>query len=184
MKYNLYVERPGYVMPPKRLTDEEYAAAIARFPRVCADVIPINREHKTIYLAQRKLGHPSGWWWIGGALNAGELPEKAAQRNLKRETSLKLPLERFNCLPHLNFYIWIEKDCEQKNLGCNDIIFCYLIEPSVKEITQISKNLDKTEYEKNAVLKEFTRKDIGVESGFNKLARKAILELYDEVFPI
>lgn len=181
MNYKVYIEN-GHTMSPKRLTDEEYAAAIARFPRVCADVIPINREHKTIYLTRRKLGHPSGWWWIGGALNAGELPEKAAQRNLKRETSLELPLERFLVLPHLNFYVWNERDYEPKNLGCNDIVFCYLIEPSPDEITQASQNLDKTEYEQNAVLKEFTRKGIEVESGFNKLARKVILELYDEIF--
>ncbi|MDP3999619.1 MAG: NUDIX hydrolase [bacterium] len=182
MQYRAYAENKR-VMAPKRLTDKEYAAAIARFPRVCADIIPINRRNRTIYLAKRKLGHPNGWWWIGGALSAGEKPERAAQRNLKRETSLKLPVKRFDSLPKLNFYIWNLGNHSSKNLSCNDIVFCYLIEPSEKEIARMSRNLDQAEYEQSAALIEFSRAAIKNQAGFNELARKIILDIYDEVFP-
>lgn len=176
---HVYRENLDHKFPSVFLSDEDYGKAISRFPRLCADVILMNSARQVIYLTRRKLGHPSGWWWIGGSLNLGELEIEAAKRNFKRETSLDFPLWRFDFMRY-NIYFWADRDYEPKDFGSDDRAFTFFVEASDEEIA--SAHLDLLEYEEGVGLQAFDRQRILTEPGFNPLARQIVLDMYDEIF--
>lgn len=174
--YHAYKEDMTHIIPRKRLDPSIYRKAIESLVIVCADAVPINRQKKTFYLCKRRRKPNPGWWWIGGRLFAGELPEEAIQRHFRRETSLRLTQKRFTLIS-LNRYFWKDREQRPQNIGCDGLVYTFIIEPSRIELGIIAKHLDPREYDAKHGLQEFDYKRLKQEK-----VNSAILDLYKEVF--
>lgn len=171
---NVYVQEPKYVFPRKDLSDEVYAEAIEALIGVATDIIPINRERKTVYLAPRVTRPMAGWWWIGGRMYPGEPEEIAAQRNFQRETGLTIDPSRFEFV-QMHRLISNEREQTPHTKGLDFLIFAFALEVSDQEAMLISSNLEKKEY--TGMLGEFTRTSLVTEK-----VHKSILDFYNAVF--
>ena len=168
----------GYQSYPSiRLSDEEYAKSLQCFVIACADILPINLEKKTIYLASRNIKPKKGWWWIGGRMMPHDLPKDAAARNLKRETNLEIPQNRFKLVAVLDHRC---KDREQQpqDIGYHAMAYTFTVELTDAETASASENLDKDEYKQRKGLSVFNRERL-----VNEKVDPAILDLYDHIFP-
>jgi ADP-ribose pyrophosphatase YjhB (NUDIX family) len=143
---------------------------------VGTDIIPINRERKTIYLTRRAVKPMQGWWWIGGRMFPGECEEDSARRCLKRETSLDFPPERFQFVDMCR-HLCKDRQQEPQDKGLDNLCYTYVVELSPEELAQASQNLNEKEYEQGVGLQEFDQKRLAREG-----VRPAILDLYDEIF--
>jgi len=174
--YRRYIEEGHKKMPRKFLPDKAYGEAIEAFVVVCADVVPINRERRTFYLTKRSSKPIQGWWELGGKIFAGEPEEEAISRIVKRETGMELPSKRFS-LVSKGRYFCKDRQQEPQDVGCDSLVFHYVVELSEEELRIANSNLDKNEYERGVGLEEFSRQRIVDED-----VPEAILDLYDTVF--
>ena len=174
--YQLYVEEGHKKMPRKFLDEKTYGEAIQAFVVVCADVVPINRKRKTFYLAKRSSKPFRGWWELGVRIFAGEPEDVAIGRITKRETGLELPTKRFTLIRQ-NRYFCKDRQQEPQDVGCDSLVFHYVVELSEEELQTASSNLDENEYEQVG-LQEFDRQRI-----VSEYVSEAILDLYDTAFP-
>ncbi len=159
------------------LPEDIYSKALDSLIVVCADIIPINRKKRLIYLASRKIKPVIGWWFIGGRIFAGEKEVDAASRIFKRETSISILPERFKFFSSHRYFMDVRAQPPQDS-PCDMLGFNFTVELKPKEFKKASKNLDPNEYEDGSSLKAFSRDDL--------VALKVhipLLDLYDEIFP-
>jgi ADP-ribose pyrophosphatase YjhB (NUDIX family) len=160
-----------------RLSDEEYGKALQRFVPACADIVPINRKKRLIYLARRKSKPMTGWWWTGGGMMVYETPKYAAIRNFSRETKFLLPSYRLELVAIMD-YLWKDRAQEPQNTPCHMFGYTFTVELTEHELTQASAGLDAQEYEQGIGFQAFDRERLLSEDVF-----PAILDLYDHLFP-
>lgn len=145
---SLFQEDPHHRFDPIRLTDDEYARAIATLVVVCTDIGIVDRKTNTIYLAQRKARPAKGWWWyIGGRSRVGETEIQSAQRCFLRETGLSIDDARLSFITMQRHFF---KDRQQPptKTGCDSL--CYVFALELTEQERQSIHLDKDEYEDGA----------------------------------
>src|SRR3989344_5355526 len=99
-----------------------------------------------------------GWWELGGRIFAGEPEDAAIGRITKRETGLELPTKRFTLIRQ-NRYFCKDRQQEPQDVGCDSLVFHYVVELSEEELQTASSNLDENEYEQVG-LQEFDRQRI------------------------
>ena len=163
-------------MPGGMWKDVEYSHALDMFVIVCVDALIINRAKRTIYLAPRKAKPMQGWWVIGGRVRAGEKEQDAMRRKFLQETSVDVDPARFEFL-RMNRYFWKDREQEPQGNGSDNLAYSFAIELTGQELQQVSKNLEKREYEASGGLREFTREELLQEG-----AHEAIIDLYDQIF--
>lgn len=171
-----YQECPGFRITAKPSPPELHARVIESYINVCADAVPVNFSRKTIWLAKRRIKPQQDWWWIGGRMQAGETEEVALARKFKAETSLAVVPERFQFVC-LNRYFWKDRRQEPQELGCDCLVFIFLVELDNEELRQASLGLNPDEYDLEDGLREFDRLRL---IGIN--VHQAILDFYDRVF--
>ncbi len=174
---NFYHEDPNHQIPNVFLSDEAYAEAMKAMVIVCADTILINPEKRTVFLTQRAVKPIKDWWLIGGRVKAGEGALEAMQRAFKRETGLDVELGRFQFVS-MNRYHWKDREQVPQETGSDNFSYTFFLTPTDKELDTIGRSLEKTEYVKDAGLKEFDRNQL-VKIGVHQV----IIDLYDTIFP-
>lgn len=176
MEPRLYQEDPNFRMSPEEMSDAEYAKAITRMIIVCADVLFINPEHKTLYLAKRSVDPWPGWWLIGGRINAGETAQEGIARKMKLETSLAVTPDRFQFLA-MNRYVFTKRKQEPQEKGTDNLAYTFSLVLTPDERAVVAVNLDPHEYDHSVGLREFSREALVTEK-----VHPAVLDLYDAVF--
>jgi len=174
----VYEEIPGFRIKAEFSNPELHARVLKSYINVCVDAVPVNFGRKTLYLAKRCIKPQQDWWWIGGAMVAGEIAEEAMSRKFKSETSLKIPAARFKFVC-LNRYFWKDRQQEPQDTGCDCLVYTFSIVLSKIELELASKKLDAQEYAATSGLEEFDRDRL-----VKVNAHKAILDFYDQVFPL
>ncbi len=107
---------------------------------------------------------------------AGEMPEDSIRRHFLEETSLRLRQDRF-CLISLNRYFWKDREQKPQNVGCDGLVYTFVVELFPKEIRTMSEHLDPREYDAKYEIQEFDSERLKKEK-----VNPAILDLYKEVF--
>ena len=154
-RISLYVEDPDKIYDRVYLSSEVYAQALEAFSIVCVDVGIIDRCAGAIYLAKRKSRPAQGWWWyIGGRVYAGEMPEMSATRCFKRETGLSIAPERFSFVRMSRVFF---KDRAQPpyDKGCDSLIYGFALELTPEERAQVV--LEPNEYESGGLTRFYYR---------------------------
>lgn len=163
-------------MMPQQISDKMYSVILDTFVIVCADVVPINRARKTIFLARRAAKPMQGWWVIGGRMWAGEKEHNAMHRKFLQETSVDIEPMRFEFV-RMNRYHWKDRQQEPQDKGSDTLAYTFAIELTEDELRQSSENLEKREYEAGGGLQEFNREDL-----VHERVHEAVLDLYDQIF--
>ncbi len=172
----LHVEPGFHPIERVRLDDDEYARAITNFVIVCTDIVLVNRASRTIYLAKRCSKPMAGWWVIGGRTRAGEDFIESARRSLKRETTLDLSTHRFQFLMIARYW-WKDRKQEPTDVGCDDLVFVFAVEPDEAELATAASHLDTKEYDRPSGLRAFGREELVREE-----IHQAVLSIYDGIF--
>ena len=110
----------------KFIPEALYKKIIGIMPVVCVDaVININRS----VLLLKRLDNPAkGLWWVsGGRVYKGETLEKAIIRNVKRETSLDVKIEK--CIGTYNLIFRKGKFGK----SCHNVVVCFVVKPNYKK---------------------------------------------------
>lgn len=125
------------------LEDAEYARALDCFVKGCADVL-IQDESTGQVLIGRRAYHPQpDWWYIGGRMQAGFTPEQQARRNVRRETGLDLPPDRFSPLCVMSM-LWQWRRQAPADNGTADVAVVCLCRVKAEERARVK--LDAQEY--------------------------------------
>lgn len=175
IRCNSYTEAGYQPIPGVRLDDTEYARALQRFVPACADIVVIDKKEQLFYLAARTSKPITGWWWIGGGIQAGMRKEEAAVVGFKRETGLTLSTERL-VLVAVNDYRLKDRAQEPQDIGCHMLGYIFAVELSEEE--RASLMLDPNEYQSGSSLVGFNRHALVAANVF-----PAALDLYDDLFP-
>ncbi|KAI8471757.1 MAG: hypothetical protein J3K34DRAFT_520281 [Monoraphidium minutum] len=131
------------------LGDEEYGRALDALVKACADVLMRDTETGEI-LIMRRIVHPQpDWWFVGGRMKAGDTPLAAAAKNVKRETGLELPPERFTPLCTMSM-LWQKRKQEPADNGTADISVVFLVGVTPQERAALA--MDGAEYDASAWL--------------------------------
>lgn len=172
-----YTEKGYQPISSVCLSDDEYGRGLQCFVPACTDIVPVDVDQRTIYLARRVSKPMTGWWWIGGRMASHETKEEAAARNFKRETGLEIHHSRLKLAAVFDYRC---KDRAQppQEIGCHMLGYTFTVELTAAELASVSVNLEKEEYGKGAGLFAFDRERLVEEEVF-----PAILDLYDHVFP-
>jgi 8-oxo-dGTP pyrophosphatase MutT (NUDIX family) len=177
------VLREHYVSPvvvsgdsphPPPLPKELFDRVVQTWPRLCADVVIIDRENRLLFLTPRK-ADPAGDWFIGGSIVARETEIQAAIRKLKAETGLDIA-------PACLSWIWLKRYMFKHWDSC-----CYLFALELTPDERTAICLDEAEYHAHDGLRPFTRDDlqrkceqtVGQESPY-----PILLMAYDAVFGV
>lgn len=142
---------------PPFLTDEQYAASMAAFPRVCSDIIAVSPKNRGFYLAKRIHHSAMGPWGFGGGQRRGQTPRDAATVNLKRETGIEVRPRDFTFLFATEMY-WRHRNPEPQELGeqCRVLTYCFI--PTDDELANIA--LDPNEYDVEHGVRLYTKSSI------------------------
>lgn len=161
-------------MPNAPLSEEVYAEAMGAMVVVCTDVVCINRHHRTVLLAHRRVKPMPGLWVVGGRVRAGESFKEAAVRKLADEIKIVVAKSRLGFVREDRF-IWSERQQEPQNVGSDNICHVFHLELTTRELELV--RLDPSEYA-DTQLREYSRQAL-VAAGVHE----RILDLYDEIFP-
>lgn len=172
-----YTEKGYQFIPSVRLSDDEYGRGLQCFVPACTDIVPIDRNRRVVYLARRASKPMTGWWWIGGRMAAHETKEEAAVRNFRRETGLELAHDRLS-LTAVFDYRWKDRVQIPQEIGCHMLGYTFVVELTTEEMTVVTANLEREEYEASTGLTAFSREKLVEEKVF-----PAILDFYDRIFP-
>ncbi|MBI4137760.1 MAG: hypothetical protein HY472_00740 [Candidatus Sungbacteria bacterium] len=157
---------PDYKFERVFLPEDVFNQARPAFIQECTDIIPINRQRRTLYLAPRISQPMAGWWWIGGRRYPGETKREAAKRNFNRETSLHFGEKQFENVSHHELLC----------LGIHYSIWTFAAEVSPDHVAYISDHLDQKEYDRTKGLREFTREQL-----IKERIHPSILTFYDKI---
>lgn len=158
------------------LDDEVYSKALSALVVVCTDIVLINKERRTFFLAKRTIESMKGWWCMGGRMMRGETELDSVRRLMKRETSLDVATSRFTYVT-TNRYWCKYREQEPQEEGGDYICFVFALELGQDEIAAASANLDPAEYEPTLGLVECARDDL-----LELKVRPQLIDLYDRVF--
>ena len=172
-----YTEVGRQPIPPVHLSDDEYGRGLQCFVPACTDIVPVDVDRRVIYLARRQSKPMTGWWWIGGRMIPHETKEESVARNLKRETLLELPINRFKFTAVFD-YQWKNRAQKPQEIGCHILSYTFTVELTPDELVYASRHLEKNEYEQGSGLTAFTREQLISENVF-----QPILDFYDHIFP-
>lgn len=173
---NSYKEE-GFSLPPEDfLNNEEYAKAIQNLVVVCTDIVIVDKENETIYLAKRKSKPMNNYWWIGGRMKAGETKEESAIRCFKRETGLDINISDLKLEGMLDFRFKNRQQIPQ-DFSCHTLSYVFSISLSSEEIFQASTHLDRLEYDNDFGLKAYSREELITMNVF-----QAVIDIYDFIF--
>jgi len=125
------------------LEDAEYSRALDTFVKGCADVILRDATTKEILIMKRIVHPQPDWWFLGGRMRAGETPQQAAAKNVKRETGLTIDPSRFRGVCYAS-YLWQFRKQEPSGNGTADIAVVQTAEVSGEERAAITA--DPAEY--------------------------------------
>lgn len=159
-----------------RMSEHDYTAAVSNTIIVCTDVVIINRERQTFYLAKRAAHPMKGIWWIGGRRHKGETPLEGIRFNFKRETGLDLPESRFTFVTILE-YLWQDREQEPRYVGSHDLVHQFTVELTDEELAQVHAGLDAHEYDQNFGLQEFDRARLEAEGVY-----PTIIDVFNTIF--
>lgn len=177
MRPGLYLENPEFRMARVYVSDAVYAAAIASFPVLCADVLFIQRAKQLIYLPSRCIKPMPSRWLIGGRIFAGELETEAACRHVKHDTNLSITPERFEFIM-MNRYIWTERQQEPQHVGSDSVAYTFALDISDEELAVARTCLNPAEYDSELGIAAFNRLELKTEGVHSEIRR-----LYETVFP-
>jgi hypothetical protein len=159
------------------LSEEDYAKAIESFVILSADILPVNLERRTIYLAKRCVEPMPNWWVFGGRILKGESFEEAAIRHLEHDAQLVIATNRLHLLNLPNRYFWARRKQEPQEVGSDNLSFTFTFEITEKEFKVARKHLNREEYYKGA-FKEFTHDELLATPNIHN----AIFHLYRQIF--
>lgn len=170
-----FKENSCFSMKPVFLTALVYAEAISSFIVVCTDAVIIDRERRTIFLAQRIVEPAKRLWWIfGGRWRAGEEPRKSMTRCFLSETTLEVDKSRFDFLTVIE-EMWCRREQAPQDTGTHALAYVFTVELTLLERCAVSDGLNSEEYDKRLGLLEFSKEG---------LPRNPTLRyLYDLIFP-
>lgn len=157
-----------------RLDDTEYGHVLQSKVPANTDVVLLNSQKRTFYLAWRKAKPMTGWFWMGG--NTGDINAPLVEGLLaviRRELGLDLSADRLT-LRFPGEYFWKDRSQEPRDMGCHMCGLVFSVEAAEDEVAQIK--LDPNEYEGG--LREFNREDMVREGLF-----PALIDAYDTIFP-
>lgn len=118
-----------------RLPADLYAQALDALVIACVDILVTHRDH--IFLAKRKTYPHLSWWFIGGRMQAGESPVRAAQRKVLEDISLAgIAAERFRYVGTFSTQFARRQQPPQEN-GLHTLNLTYHLTVSPEEIRQI-----------------------------------------------
>jgi len=139
------------------LDEEQYGLCMAAFPRVCSDIIAVHPQREGFYLARRIHHSAMGRWCFGGGQRRGQTPRDAAAANLRRETGIEVPPEKFTFLFATEMY-WKHRNPQPQNLGeqCRVLTYCFV--PTNQEVANIK--LDPNEYDPEHGVQLYTKRGI------------------------
>ena len=177
----LYRQDPVHVMQPRFLSDDTYSEAIRGMVIVCADVVIVDRNHRTVYLTTRRHLPMAGLWWIGGRVRAGEVETAAIRRNFQRETGLDLTIDRFQVVPLLTRYHWSERQQEPQDVGSDNLCYNFAVELTADELAYAASHLDPNEYDAAAGLRAFSRSQLVELKNAGRL-HPVILDVFAAIF--
>lgn len=166
---------PGYQEIPKTyLSEEEYEKALRTFVLLCTDIVIVDKNKKTFYLAKRKHKPINNWWFIGGRMNATETKEESAVRCFKRETDIDIKEEDLEFVALLDHRF---KDREQvpQNIGCHTVSYVFVIPREKIDFKKVS--LESEEYVRGAEFEEFDRQKI-----VDYKVYESMIDVYDSIF--
>ncbi len=168
-----YVEEGYSPIPRVFLSDEAYGEGLQCFVPLCTDILPINTERKTVYLAKRRAKPMAGLWWLGGRMYPDESLAGSAIRCFKRETGFDITEDR---LIPVGFFEYKWKDRQQipQTIGCHTASYLFSIALSNEEISAL--RLEQNEYA-DTTMTEYDREQLVQEN-----AHQAILDAYDAIF--
>jgi ADP-ribose pyrophosphatase YjhB (NUDIX family) len=162
------------------LDDQAYGDATRSLPITNTDVLIVNFERETAYLARRCVIPIKGLWLIGGRRFAGERIMNCMHRCFKRETSLDVDKKRFEYVCRAEF-TWSNRLQTPQDAGAHNNADIFVIELKDEELQQATAGLDPKEYVPGS-LREYTRAQL-VEALVENPCQRALLDYYDEVFP-
>ncbi|MEK7609521.1 MAG: NUDIX hydrolase [Patescibacteria group bacterium] len=162
--------------PSPHISDDAYAQCLQSAAIGAADVIPIDRKNRTIYLAWRRRKPAQGWWFFGGRVKASETNASAAIRCFARETKVSLGLDRITHIAVLD-YLWKDRAQEPCDMGCHTIGHTFVVELSSDELVVLRHELEPGEYDYEKGIRAFNREELVFEN-----VLPPVIELYDEIF--
>ena len=113
---------------------------------------------------------------MGGRVLPGETEEDAMARKFLQETGVTVSPERLVYLRTAR-YIWNERAQPPQDTGSDSVGYTFSVELTDEELATMAANLDPTEYDREAGLREFTRDELVTED-----LHQAILDHYDAIF--
>eukprot|EP00756_Hemistasia_phaeocysticola_P025609 Hpha_TRINITY_DN16015_c1_g1::TRINITY_DN16015_c1_g1_i1::g.117058::m.117058 len=132
-----HYETGKYVANKTFLTDEEYGRALDALVKGCADVLLLDEAGEKVLLGKRKVEPQPDWWFIGGRMKAGETPEAACARNLRRETKLDgMVAERVRIVT-FHSMLWQFRKQEPAGNGTADLAVVGVVHLTPAEIEQL-----------------------------------------------
>jgi ADP-ribose pyrophosphatase YjhB (NUDIX family) len=160
-----YIVGDSSVGLPSPVSPEVFAQLMATFPRVCADIVIIDKSSRELILAQRK-AHPSGPWMIGGGIFAGELAEAAAVRKVQQELGINISVERLDFVwrRRLIFPTW------------DSDVYLFALELSSDELAQLHP--DKDEYTSEQLTRYSRQQLLEIKEEQGQL----LVDIWDQIF--
>lgn len=125
------------------LPDTTYGEVLDSVVFGCADMSLID-EAGRISVVTRVREPQASDWCIGGRMIPGDAPAASAARNLKRETGLELPTDRFHYIGTYST-CWATRAQPPEGHGCHGLIMHFAVPVSKEEIARI--RLDPGEYQ-------------------------------------
>lgn len=178
----LYRQDPSYEMHGKHISDSAYEEVVRNLVVVCTDVVFVDPQTKSIYLATRHNLPMRGLWWIGGRMLAGETSLHAIHRNLARETSLNIDISRFVAVPGMTRYQWSQHAQKPTNVGSDTLCYTFYLKVSESELVRAEENLIADEYDKTQGLQPFDREALEYRMAEGTL-HPVIWDVYNQIFP-
>lgn len=110
---------------------------------------------QAVYLAQRSAYPMKGIWCFGGRMFFNDdTPEDSVSRCVETETSVRLRVERFECIA-TNLYSWHRT--AQGNFPGKNFAPLYKAEVTTEELDQMRRGLRSSEYDKGFGIQRFCR---------------------------
>lgn len=147
---------------PARLSDEVFAASNARYILVCTDVVFINPEKKTFYLALRNEKPAQGVWWpVGGSRLAGQNDKQAIESILSRELGVSKEAaqdiaesRRLKFARHFEV-IWKDRQQQPQSKITHAVANLFSLEVTEPELEAFTGTLNAQDFDASQGIQEF-----------------------------
>ncbi len=170
-----YIENGFNPIPELRLPDDEYSRALQRFVPLCTDIVFADRRSRAIALVTRRQMPRVGLWWFGGAMLPNHTLQASAAANLKRETTLDLPEDRFEYVDLVTVQ-WKDRAQHPQDMGCHIASAVYVVYPTYADLRRVDIEVT-PEYE-GPELRWYNRHGLLRDGAF-----PGIVYIYEKLFP-